>query len=182
MIRINLIGEEKRKHKKKPLQIKNFNLFFTVVMVLTVLINGGAFGYLYFTVSGLEEEKKKNEATLSELNKLITEVKRFEDLNKEINNRKTIIQGLAKSKTVPVIILNEINATIPEGIWLTKVEYKGNSVDIEGMALTNIAVVSFIENLKGSKVATNPYLKETNQMEYQKVPVYRFSLTFGVNV
>jgi type IV pilus assembly protein PilN len=182
MIRVNLIGEERRKRRKKPLQIKNFNLIFIVVIVLTILINGGAFGYLYFTVSGLEEEKKKNEKTIAELNKLIAEVKRFEELNKEINNRKTIIQGLTKNKTIPVRILNEINATLPDGLWLTKIGYKGNTVDMEGMALTNLAVVSFIENLKGSRVANNPYLKETNQIEYQKVPVYRFSLSFGVNV
>lgn len=180
MIKVNLIGDEKRKRKKKPLQLKNFNLIFIVVMVLTVLINGGAFGYLYMTVSGLEDEKKKNDAILADLNKKIAEVKRFEELNKDINNRKTIIQGLTKNKAVPVRIMNEINTTIPEGLWLTKVEYKGSAVDIEGMALTNIAVVSFIENLKNSKVATNPYLKETNQIEYQKVAVYRFSLSFGV--
>ncbi len=180
MIRINLIGEEKRKRKKKPLQIKNFTIIFFTVMIVVLLINGGATAYLYFTLSALEDEKKQNDTILADLNKKIAEVKRFEELNKEISNRKNIIQGLTKTKTLPVRILNEVNATIPEGIWITKIDYKGSSVDIEGMALTNIAVVSFIENLKNSKVASNPYLKETNQVEFQKVPVYRFSLTFGL--
>lgn len=180
MIRINLIGEDKRKRKRKPLQIKNFTFIFFTVLVVVILINGGATAYLYFTVSSLEEEKKKNEATLADLNKKIAEVKRLEELNKEIKNRKTIIQELTKTKSIPVKLLNEINATLPDGLWLTKIDYKDKNVEIEGMALTNIAVVSFIENLKKSQVLTNAYLKESTQVEFQKVPVYKFSLSFGV--
>ncbi|MCX8027240.1 MAG: PilN domain-containing protein [Thermodesulfovibrionales bacterium] len=182
MIKINLIGEEKRKRKKKPLQIKNVTFLFLVIMGLTILINGGAFLYLYLTVSSLEEKKKANDTVLSDLNKKIAEVKRLEELNQEINKRKGIIQKLTKNKSVPVRILNEVNSTLPEGIWLNKIEYKGNNVNIEGTALTNIAVVSFIENLKNSKLANNVFLQESNQVEFEKVPVYRFKLTFEVNV
>lgn len=181
MIRINLLGQEKRKLKRKPLQIKNFTFIFFAVIVVVILINGGATAYLYFTVSALEEEKKKNEATLADLNIKIAEVKRLEELNKEITNRKTIIQGLTKTKSIPVKLLNEINVTLPDGLWLTKIDYKDNNVDIEGMALTNIAVVTFIENLKKSQVLTNVYLKESTQVEFQKVPVYRFILSFGLS-
>lgn len=182
MIKINLIGEEKRKRKKKPLQIKNVTFLFLVIMGLTILINGGAFLYLYLTVSSLEDKKKANDTVLSDLNKKIAEVKRLEELNQEINKRKGIIQKLTKNKSVPVRILNEVNSTLPEGIWLNKIEYKGNNVNIEGTALTNIAVVSFIENLKNSKLAYNVFLQESNQVEFEKVPVYRFKLTFEVNV
>ncbi|MCX8068997.1 MAG: PilN domain-containing protein [Thermodesulfovibrionales bacterium] len=182
MIRINLIGEEKRKRKKKPFQIKNVTFLFFVIMGLTVVINGGSFLYLHLTVSSLEEKKNSNQVVLNDLNKKIAEVKRLEELNQELNKRKGIIQELSKNKTVPVRILNEINLTLPEGIWLNRIEYKGKSVDIEGTALTNIAVVSFIDNLKNSKLANNVYLQESNQVEYEKVPVYRFRLTFGVNV
>ncbi|MFQ3574310.1 MAG: PilN domain-containing protein [Thermodesulfovibrionales bacterium] len=182
MIKINLIGEEKRKRKKKTIQIKNLNLVFFVIIGLTILINGGAYLYLYLSVSSLTDQKKLNDTTLADLNKKIAEVKRLEQLSQEINKRKGIIQELTKNKAVPVKILNEVNATLPEGIWLNRIEYKAKSVNIEGTALTNIAVVSFIENLKKSTLASNVFLQESNQVEFEKVPVYKFKLTFGVNV
>lgn len=182
MIKINLIGEEKRKRKKKPIHIKNVTFLFFVIIGLTILINGGAFLYLHLTVSSLDEKKKSNDIVIADLNKKIAEVKRLEELGEELKKRKNIIQELTKNKSVPVKILNEVNAKLPEGIWLNRIEYKAKSVNIEGTALTNIAVVSFIENLKNSKVASNVFLQESNQIEFEKVPVYRFKLTFGVNV
>ncbi|MCX8069584.1 MAG: PilN domain-containing protein [Thermodesulfovibrionales bacterium] len=182
MIKINLIGEEKRKKKRKPFQLKNVTTLFIIIMVATVLINGGAFAYLYFTVSGLQDEKKKNDVTLAELNKKIGEVKRLEELNKEITNRKNIIQEITKNKPIPVRLMNEINQTLSDGLWITNIKYEKKEVNIEGIALTNISLVGFVDNLKNSKFAMNVYLQESNQVEFEKVPVYKFKLTFQVAV
>ncbi|HIJ60292.1 MAG TPA: PilN domain-containing protein [Nitrospirae bacterium] len=180
MIKINLIGEEKRKKKKKPFKLRNVTTLFIIIMVLTVLINGGAFAYLYLTVTNLEEEKKKNEVILADLNKKIGEVKRLEEMNKEIANRKNIIQEITKNKPIPIKLMNEINQTMPEGLWITGIKYENKVAKIEGIALTNLSIVGFIENLKNSKFATNVYLQESNQIDFEKVLVYRYILTFQV--
>jgi len=50
------------------------------------------------------------------------------------------------------------------------------------LLLKNIDIVSYVENLKKSVNFTDVYLEESKQVEFEKVPVYKFKLNFKVKV
>ena len=179
MIRINLLPV-KRKKKAKPLPT-----FVIATVLLTVLIIC-ALGYLFYyynsTLQATKDRFESNKQKIAELKEKIKEVDNFEKLNKTIEERTKIIEQLRKNQSIPVMMLDEISKNLPKGVWLSAMAAVGggSSVSIDGYAFTNPDVVTFVENLKGSKLLTEVYLQETKQVEIEKIPLYQFKLTFRV--
>jgi type IV pilus assembly protein PilN len=180
MIRINLLAEKKKKKRVKG--PSSFLMTIILVSGTALIVMGLATFVLKMSVSKLQEQSESNKAKLVELNRKINEVKKYEKLNKEIEQRNTLIETLRKNQAVPVRILDEVSTVMPEGIWLISMTYKDNGVGLEGYAFTNIDIVSYVENLKKSVNFTDVYLEESKQVEFEKVQVYRFRLNFKVKV
>ena len=119
---------------------------------------------------------------MASLAKKINEVKKYEQLNKDLEGRSKLIESLRKTQSIPVWILDHLSSVIPEGVWLNSVSYVGDGVSLEGVAFTNQDVVSYVENLKRSGNITDVYLEETRESEMEKVKVYRFKLNFKIKV
>ncbi len=119
---------------------------------------------------------------MASLSKKIAEIKKFEKLNKELEQRSTLIETLRKNQAIPVRILDEVSSVIPEGVWLNSLAYKENGVSMEGFAFTNIDIVSYIDNLKRLGSVSDVYLEESRESEVEKVKVYKFKLSFKVRV
>ena len=181
MIKINLLPEAARKVKKKRRKgPSSFVLLFSVITVTTLLIVGGATLYVKSEVSKLQAQSESNKAIVASLAKKISEVKKYEQINKELEQRSKLIETLRKSQSIPVWILDHISSVVPEGVWLNSVSYIGEGVSLEGVAFTNQDVVSYVENLKRSANITDVYLEETRESEVDRVKVYRFKLNFKV--
>ncbi|WP_333654246.1 PilN domain-containing protein [Dissulfurispira sp.] len=180
MIRINLLAE-----KKKKKRVKGPASFLVAIIIVSgaALIVMGLVTFLFkSSVSKLKAQSESNKAKLTELNKKINEVKKYEKLNKEIEQRNALIETLRKNQAVPVRILDDVSTVMPKGIWLASMTYKDSGVGLEGYAFTNIDIVSYVENLKKSVNFTDVYLEELKQVEFEKVQVYRFKLNFKVKV
>ena len=180
MIRINLLTEKKKKKKIKG--TANFFVTVGIVCGVTIIVMGTVTFALTLMVSELKEQSRLNAEKITELTRKINEVKKLENLNKEIGQRNTLIETLRKNQAVPVKILNDVSAAIPKGVWLTSMTYKENGVKLEGHAFTNIDIVTYVENLKRSDNFVDVYLEESKQVEFEKVQVYRFNLNFKVRV
>jgi len=180
MIRINLLAEKKKKKRVKG--PANFLVAIIIVSGATLLIMGLITFVLKSSISKLKAQSELNKAKLTDLNRKINEVKKYEKLNKEIEQRNALIETLRKNQAVPVRILDNVSSAMPEGIWLASMTYKDSSVGLEGYAFTNIDIVSYVENLKKSVNFTDVYLEESKQVEFEKVQVYRFKLNFKVKV
>ncbi len=179
MIRINLLAQKKKKRVKGP---ASFLATIIITSGAALILMGLVTFVLKSSVSKLKEQSESNKAKLAELNKKINEVKKYEKLNKEIEQRNALIETLRKNQAVPVRILNDVSMAMPEGIWLASMTYKDNGVGLEGYAFTNIDIVSYVENLKKSANFIDVYLEESKQVEFEKVQVYRFKLNFKVKV
>lgn len=180
MIKINLLTEKKKKKKFKGLP--DFIVTIIIVNGAILIVIGLITFLLKSNVSRLKVESESNKAKLTELNKRINEVKKYEKLNKEIEQRAVLIETLRKNQAVPVRILSDVSIAIPEGVWLTSMVYKSNNVGVEGYAFTNIDIVTYVENLKKSENLTDVYLEESKQVEVEKVQVYKFKLNFKIKV
>ena len=177
MIRINLLPV-KRKRKAKPLP----TLVVTAALIAVLFAVGLVYCYFYFnsrmeaTVAQFETNKER----VAELKKKIKEVEDYERLNKTFAERNTLIEQLRKNQNIPVMILDEMSRSLPNGLWLQSVTIGAETVSVEGYAFSNSEVVSYVDSLKNSKRFSEVYLQETKQAEMEKIPVYQFKLTFKV--
>jgi Tfp pilus assembly protein PilN len=87
---------------------------------------------------------------------------------------------LRANQSGPVELLNTIGDVVngTEAVWLSTMKDMGNSVDIEGMALSTDAVASLILNLQKTGRFSSVEIKETYQDESIKdMQAFQFTLT-----
>jgi type IV pilus assembly protein PilN len=149
MIKVNLLPG-KRKKRAKP--IPSF-LVVTVFVTIGVLI---VMTYLAFffnsTLAAKKAQFAENEKKITELKAKIKAVDDFEKRNKTFKERNEIIEQLSKNKSVPVKILDEISALLPIGTWLYAMTVSGGAINLEGYGFTNSDIVSYVDNIKNSKI------------------------------
>jgi len=180
MIRINLLEERKRKRKiKGP---ANLLLFLVVANLAALLIAGGVTVLMKVKVTRLKAQSEANKVVIAQLTTKIKEIKNLEQMNKTLEERGKLIEMLRKNQSVPVRVLDDVSALVPDGVWLASLIFKENGISIEGNAFSNIDIVSFIDNLKKSPDISDVYLEESREGEIDKVKVYRFKANFKVKV
>ena len=179
MIKVNLIPV-KRKKKAKPLPT------FIITMVIVTIGVSVVMAYLFFFFNSRLSTKKAEfaakEKQIAELKEKIKAVENFEQLNKTFQQRNDIIELLSKSRSVPVKLLDEISNLLPNGIWFRTMTVSGENVSVDGYGFTNTDIVSYVDNVKNSKIFTDVYLQESKSTEIEKIPLYMFKLTFKIKV
>ncbi len=178
MIKVNLLPVKRKRKKAEPLPP------FIITMVITAIITGIVMAYLVFSfnsrLSAKKTEVANNEKKIAELKEKIKAVENFEQLNKAIQQRSDVIEQLRKNQGVPVRLLDGISSLLPQGVWLNTLSVSGDNINIEGYGFTNSDVVSYVDNIKNSKIFTEVYLQESKSATVENVALYIFKLTFKV--
>jgi type IV pilus assembly protein PilN len=190
MMRINLISgsKEQKQQKITPLiisekkKIPAFITTFLIVIIATVLVMGLAYFLLNMNVDDLKGEYQANNVQLAELKKKVEEVKKYEILNKAIQQKTDLIESLKKSQAVPVRLIDDLSKLLPAESWFTSVSFNSPQVVVDGVAFTNEDVVTFIDNLKKTANYTDVYLDESKQGTIDNIEVYNFKLNFKVRI
>lgn len=179
MIRINLLPAKRKK------RIKGITYFFIALASITaaaILILVSITYFLKSDISKLKSRSEANKTKMATLAKKIEEAKRYEQLNKEIEQRSSIIEGLRRNQLLPAKLLNNVSITLPDGVWLISLSYKDSGVDIEGYGFTNFDIVSYVDNLKKTEGFEDVTLIESREAEVEKTRVYKFKIIFKVKV
>lgn len=179
MIRINLLPT-KRKKKTQPLPP------VVIQSILLLVVTALVLGFLGFHYSGkvtaMKKERAAKEKQLASLKEKLKEVEDFEKQNKLFQKRKEIIENLKKKQHAPLLLLDEVSARLPEGIWIVELTDKGGLVEISGNAFSNTELVTYVQNLKQSKHLTDVKLLESRQQKIGDALVYKFKLTLRVKI
>jgi type IV pilus assembly protein PilN len=192
MIRINLLGIAKQKGKRggagspSPENVTaagpggSPNIKILVILVVAALLNAG---YWY----QLDKQKRDiaTKMTAAEAkNRQLAEVKsRYMERQRQAENYKRqvdVIDQLRNNQSGPVELLDMIGDTVnnTEAVWLNSMKDQGASIDIEGMALSNDAVASLIQNLQKTGHFKNVEIKETYQdPSIKEMQAFQFTLT-----
>src|ERR1700690_1983955 len=159
MIRINLLGQQKGKNKRSAASaaavmevgdVGSPKLKILVVLVLAALVN---VGYWY----QLDKQHRVIAANMDvamRKNAELADVKaRYLERQREAENYKRrvdVIDQLRAAQSGPANLLNTIGETVngTEAVWLDSMQDQGNSVNIQGMALSADAVANLIANLQ----------------------------------
>lgn len=175
MIKVNLYPGKKKK-KAKP--IPTILLATIVITVVTFIVMAYLTFFFSSRLSARKDQFARNEKTIAELKEKIKAVEDFEERNRTFEQRNRIIEQLSENRSVPVKILDQISTLLPNGIWLHTMTVTGAGINLEGYGFTNTDIVSFVDNIKNSKMFSEVYLQESKSTEIEKIPLYTFKLTF----
>lgn len=177
MIKINLSTIKKGvKKSKKKVELQS-QLIAAVVLVVLALA-GVVYGWMWLNskVSRLENEKVLANKELASLKEQVKVVENYERDKKNFEEKINIIEQLKRNQTGPVIMLDEISKNIPERVWLTKITESGGKINMEGNAISNTDLASFVNSLKSTKGFTNIELTESKGATEANIPIYTFKL------
>lgn len=179
MIRINLLPGKRR---KKAAQFDSRFIPGIVFGVLAAIVMVIYFVHLNNRITSIQADKVVKEKKLAEIKEKIKEVEGYEKDNELFRLKNKVIEQLKAQQGLPLRMLDEVSALMPDGIWLTSLVNKGNQVNLEGYAFTNPNLVNYIQNLKGSEYMVNVTLLESKRVKFQQTQVYKFKLTFGMKI
>lgn len=184
MIKINLLPKKEIKKPYKKFQIslsEEIIKKFAIPAGITIGIVLAVFAYCEYTKSEYQKDIDTQKKVLSELQGKIAEVKKFEAMNKDIEAKTKLIESLKKMQSAPVSILSTVVKKLPDGLWLTGLQFDG-TVTVEGIGFSNLNVVAFVDNLKATPELQDVYLVESQQTEFEKQIVYKFIIKFKLKV
>jgi len=117
------------------------------------------------------------EAELKKLEVVQKEVKRFQDEQREIEQKLATITQIEAARTGPVRILDELSTRIPERVWLTKLTAKGGVLLLEGNSMDAEIVADFAAALEDSSMLSHVDLQETRLEEQDGLKLSAFKMT-----
>ena len=162
MANINLLPwrEERRVEAKRN---------FFIVLAMCALLGAGSVYVVELNVQKqIENQFSRNRFVEQEIAKLDEQIKEIEELEKERNRlreRMELIQNLQGARSVIVHHFDQTVRSVPDGVYLTRLEKKGQRFNIEGIADANSRVSSLMRNLDLSKWFKQPVLTRVTNVE-----------------
>ncbi|WP_333904847.1 PilN domain-containing protein [Delftia acidovorans] len=158
MILINLLPhrEATRKRRKEA---------FQATMVLSALVGLLIIGAVYWWYQMMiEAQQAKNSMLRAQITVLESQIKEIAGLENEITAlraRQKAVEDLQSDRNLPVHMLNELVAQLPDGVYITSIKQEGLAVTMLGTAQSNERVSEMLRNLsEGTPWISKPELVE----------------------
>lgn len=154
MVKINLLPI-KSELRKKAL-VEHVTLLALCIILVFILS--------WFVQTSINHQKEMLQqevtATKLEIKKLTAEageIEKFKQQKQELERKLDIITELNAKKTGPVEVLDQLSLLIPEKAWITSLKNTGNTLVLDGAAVDNPTIATFMKNLQ-----TSPYFQEVD--------------------
>lgn len=144
MILINLLPHRElaRKRRKEMFQAAMFASF-----LLGLCIAGG----IYWWFQGMiDEQRGRNQFLVTQTKALEVQIKEIATIEEEIaalQARQKAVEDLQSDRNLPVHMLNELIAQLPDGVYITSLKQAEQVVTLQGMAQSNERVSELLRNL-----------------------------------
>lgn len=152
MAKINLLPwrQAYREEKKRE--------FIGIIVAVVIVALLGAYSWIASVESAIENQNARNQLLNQEIAKLDAQVKEISEIKKvrdDLLARIKVITDLEGTRPVIVRYFDEMVRAIPDGVWLTSIDRKGDVVTIEGVAESYNRIASFLRNLDASEWYTS---------------------------
>ncbi len=170
MIRINLLGHETAKPKRRSVPEMNVggsdNMPFILVLVATIVAIGAAWWWQSRTIGTLEARLAQVTAEQQELADTAARVRDLEDRRAVVNQKLGVIVDLKKGQIGPVVLLDQLSRELSDSLWLTDMTLaEGGDVTIDGQAMSELSIADFESNLRGSSFFADTVVRFTQDIE-----------------
>jgi type IV pilus assembly protein PilN len=158
MILINLLPHREAARKRQKEQ------FFTQ-LGLSALLGGVICGAVFVWYQGqISAQQDRNTFLTTENARLDNEIKDIASLQAQIASlraRQTAVEDLQGDRNLPVHLLDELVAQLPDGIFLTSMKQENQSVLLTGTAQSQERVSELLRNLANN----SPWLSKPDLVE-----------------
>lgn len=156
MAYINLLPWREEAEKAKQRQY--FTLLTAVALVAFALVF--LVGQFYqIRIDGQLERNRFLQTEIAILDKRISEIKTLNEKKQELEKRISVVEQLQRSRNVGTQVLDEISKIVPSGVYLTKMEKQGNTIQLLGKSESNNHLANMIRNIESSDLLTDAVLE-----------------------
>lgn len=147
MARINLLPwrEELRKERQKT--------FLTQLAAVALLGIGLVIAGHVYLQEKIDNQNQRNATLKSEIKRMdkrIADIKHIESLKRALVDRMEVIQKLQESRPEVVHLFDDMVTTLPDGLYLTRIQQRSSTLSIDGKAESNARVSTYMRNLDRS--------------------------------
>jgi type IV pilus assembly protein PilN len=183
MIRVNLIGGAAGRRKSGLMRFlsvppeQRAALFGVSILMATAIGVAGYWWTLDQARGRLDSEIRVQESELVRLQEAARLVERATAREKELRERLDLIERLRATQRAPVVLLETVSMSLPEGLWLLELRQTGGSLRIEGRAVSLTALTDFVERLqKSGRFQQTIDIVTTSMETIGDAPVVRFAI------
>jgi type IV pilus assembly protein PilN len=177
MIRINLLPVREEKKRESARQSISIGVLSAVLLVLVL-------GYFHINASTrintLNSKIKSTEEEINRLNKVVGDVNEYQKRKKELQEKIKVIDELSRKKTGPVHMLDELSKITPSKLWITSLQESDLQLTLDGIALDNETIASFMMNMERSAYFSNVELVQSQQHTQENLKLKKFNITCQV--
>ncbi len=147
MILINLLPhrEAARKRRKEAFQITMF-----MAALIGVAIAGAVYWWYQNQIENQQARNAFLQREIKTLEEQIKEIASIEDEIAALRARQKAVEDLQADRNLPVYLLKELVAQLPDGIYITGVRQTNQLVEMQGMAQSNERVSELLRNLSNN--------------------------------
>jgi type IV pilus assembly protein PilN len=181
MIKINLVAEaptaatvKKKKGPEISLGAKQGDMLLLISVLIFAAIGGGVWLKMKGERDDLKAERSAKQTERDSLQQYIDRVEELEARRAQLKRKVEVINNLKTNQQGPVKIMDETSKALPELVWLDRLDLKGNSLTLSGMAMDENAVANLISNLDASPFFQEPSLVE---LAASRNETFKFRLT-----
>jgi len=156
MAHINLLPWREEAEKAKQRE------FFTMLTAVAL----GAFAIVFlvsqFYQLRIDGQTARNQYLKNEIQVLdarISQIKTLNEKKNELQKRTSVVEQLQRSRNVGTQVLDEIAKVVPTGIYLTRMEKQGNSLQLIGKSESNNHLANMIRQIERSDLFTDAVLE-----------------------
>jgi type IV pilus assembly protein PilN len=161
---INLLPWREQAEKAKQ---RKFITLLSVVAFFAFLI---IFLFSQFYQLLIEGQQTRNQYLTNEIAVLddrIAKIKTLKEKKRELEKRTIVIEELQRSRNVGTQVLNEIAKVVPTGIYLTRMEKQGDSLQLIGKSESNNHLANMIREIEASVLFSNVSLESITSNDAQ---------------
>lgn len=164
MAHINLLPWREEAEKAK--QREYFTLLTAVALgAFAIVFIIGQFYQLRIDGQTTRNQFLKNEIQI--LDSRISEIQSLNEKKSELEKRTGVVEQLQRSRNVGTQVLDEIAKVVPSGIYLTKMEKQGNSLQLLGKSESNNHLANMIRKIESSDLFDDAVLESITSNDAQ---------------
>ena len=164
MAHINLLPWREEAEKAKQRE------YFTVLTAIAL----GAFAIVFivgqFYQMRIDGQISRNQYLKNEIQILDTRISQIKSLNEkksELQKRTSVVEQLQRSRNVGTQVLDEIAKVVPSGVYLTKMEKQGSSLQLFGKSESNNHLANMIRKIESSDLFNDAVLESITSNDAQ---------------